>query len=129
MTRFPELHQSLPSEPISHGFVEGIVMVVAYCAFMYLLPLLGVVSLIRDRLLHAQRLGALGVALCLIAPMTWILYNPLGVWFVLIPIVAPAAFASYLLYINAKRRLYHRRNPTNLLAFRPRDTLGAKKRT
>ncbi|MGB0648315.1 MAG: hypothetical protein ACPGQS_14115, partial [Bradymonadia bacterium] len=85
-----------------------------------LIPLVAMVYFVKDRLPYTQRLGALGVALCVMVPLLWALYNPLGGWFILLPVVAPAAFASFLLYFNAKRRLYHRRNPTNLLPFRPR---------
>ena len=121
MTRFPDIHQSLPPEPINEAMIGGIVLVCLYCFMMYLLPLIGLAYLVRDRLIYTQRLGAIGAVLCVAAPLVWAGYNPFGVWFLLLPILAPAAFASYLLYVNAKRRLYHRNNPTNLIPFRPRS--------
>ena len=122
MTRFPELQQSVPPEPISHEVLEGIVIITGYCGLMYLIPLVGMVFLIKDRLQYTQRLGAIGLVLCVLVPLLWALYNPIGGWFFLLPIVAPAAFASFLLFINANRRLYHRQNPTNLLQFRKAKT-------
>ena len=119
--RFPELNQSLPPEPIPEGFLEGIVLVVTFCGLMYTLPLVGFICLIIDRLRYTQYLGALGVCLSMFAPLAWALYNPTGAWFVLLPIVAPPAFGSFLLFVNARRRLFDRRNPTNLLTFKPRQ--------
>lgn len=119
--RFPELNQSLPPEPIPEGFLEGIAMVVTFCGLMYILPLVGFIYLILDRLNYTQYLGAVGVCLGVLAPLAWALYNPIGAWFVLLPIIAPPVFGSFLLFVSAKRRLYDRRNPTNLLAFKPRQ--------
>lgn len=119
--RFPELNQSMPPEPIPEGFLEGIVLVLTFCGLMYVLPVVGFIYLMLDRLHYTQYLGAIGVCLSVLAPLTWALYNPIGAWFVLLPIVAPPAFGSFLLFVNAKRRLYHRRNPTNLLTFKRRQ--------
>ena len=129
MNRFPELQQSMPPEPISQDILEGIVILTGYCGLMYLIPLVGMVYLVKDKLTYTQRLGAVGTACCVLVPFLWALYNPIGGWYFLLPVVAPAAFASYLLYINAERRLYHRRNPTNLLPFRPRTRLTETRST
>ena len=112
------MQQSVPPEPISHDILEGIVMVTGYCGLMYLIPVVGMVYLVKDRLRYTQRLGATGVSLCVLVPLLWAMYNPIGLWYLLLPVIAPAGFTSYLLFINAKKRLYHRRNPTNLLPFK-----------
>ena len=122
MTRFPEIHQSMPPEPLSDQILEAIVLITAYCGLMYIIPIMAMVYLIRDRLFWTQWLGAIGTSSCILVPLLWACYNPAGGWFFLVPVVAPAAFASYLLYINAKRRIDRRKNPTNLIPFRARPT-------
>ena len=107
--------------------LEGVFLVTAYCGLMYVLPMLAFVFLVLDRLHYTQRLGATGVVLCILAPLAWAIYNPLGVWFLLLPILAPSAFASYVIYVNAKRRISHRTNPTNLLEFRARERATPRK--
>ena len=123
---FPELQQSMTPEPLGHDVLESIVILTTYCGFTYLVPIVGLICLVTDRMLQTQRLGAFGLALGVLVPTAWAVYNPQGGWVFLLPVVAPAAFASFLLYVNAKQRLYHRRNPTNLIQFRlrsnPRDT-------
>ena len=118
MKRFEALQQCLPPEPVSYDILEGVVFFTGYCGLMYVLPMIGIICLIQDRLQTTEKLGLFGVASCVLGPLLWAMYNPIGLWYLLLPVIAPAGFTSYLLFINAKKRLYHRRNPTNLLPFK-----------
>ena len=115
---FPDLHQSMEGQPFPDGALEGLFILVSLCAICYLLPFLSLVCFIKDKLSAAQVLGGLGVALPSVSLALWVVFNPMGIWYILLPIVAPGAFVSYLQFNAARRRIFLRKNPTNLIPFR-----------
>ena len=118
--RFSELHQSMEGQPFPDGALEGLFIILAFCVLCYLIPVLSLLFLIRNRLGATRAFAALGVALPVCFIGWWVVYNPIGIWYILLPIVAPGAFVSYLQFDASRRRLYLRRNPNNLIPFRPR---------
>ena len=110
----------MEGQPLPEGAIEGLIIVIALCALCYLVPFVGLLCLIKNRLSATRALAAFGVALPVTFIGWWVIFNPMGIWYILLPIVAPGAFVSYLQFDAARRRLYMRNNPTNLIPFKRR---------
>ena len=55
-------------------------------------------------MLGANGFCRLGVVLPVCFIGWWVVYNPIGIWYILLPIVAPGAFVSYLQFDASRRR-------------------------
>ena len=108
----------MPAEPLSEGVVEGFTLLMVYFAVTYFIVAAAFVYLLVDRQLITQILGAIGMMLCVMPPIAWAVFNPVGGWVFVLPVIAPPLFASFTLYTNAKSRRHRRQNLTNLLPFK-----------
>lgn len=115
---FPELKQSMAVEPLAPGVFEGFTLLVTYCSIIYFIVVVAFVYLLFDRQFITQILGAIGMVLCVVPPLAWAIFNPVGGWVFLLPVIAPPLFASFTLYTNAKSRRHRRQNLTNLIPFK-----------
>ena len=103
--RFPDLGEIANSAPVYDGFLEGLMFLGVLSALVYLIPLLAV-CLFFTGLPYAARLtGLLGISVCLGGPAVWAVIVPGGLWYLLLPMLAPALIMSFLMYRGGTARL------------------------
>ena len=104
-SRFPELTEWPQGGPLQDGFLEGLMFLGVLCGLVYVIPLLAL-ALFLTGLPYAARLtGAFGMAVCVTFPAGWGVLVPGGLWYLLLPVLAPAFLMSFLVYRGGSVRL------------------------
>ena len=103
--RFPELKEKPQGEPLKDGFLEGLVSLISLSALIYIIPLLAIGLFLCGMPKLSKIFGFIGMNICLILPMIWALFVPGGLWYLLLPMLAPAWLLSFLVYRGSTANL------------------------
>ena len=69
------------------------------CALVYVIPALAFALLISRLNFAAMLTARLGLSICIGVPMFWAVLVPGGLWYLVVPILTPAAMVCFL--VNA----------------------------
>ena len=97
--RFPDFQPPPEGLPPNDGFLDGLFFLGLMCALVYVIPALAF-ALFASQLQYAAMLTArLGLVICVGVPFVWAILVPGGLWYLVVPILTPAALACFL--VNA----------------------------
>ena len=103
--RFPELRNIPEGTPPNDGFLDGLFFLGEMCALVYVLPVLSFALFLPGLPYAAKLTSALALLICVGVPMVWAVLVPGGLWYMLLPILAPAGLVCFLIYMSSRSRI------------------------
>ena len=104
--KFPELRNIPPGTPPRDGFLDGLFFIGGIFALIYIVPLLGLGLYFTGLPYAALLTGRLGLVVGVGGTIAWAVMVPGGLWFLGLPILAPAMLMCWLLIRASKERLF-----------------------
>ena len=103
--RFPDLANIPQGTPAQDGFLECVFFLLVLSALVYVIPVLALALFLTGLPYAAKLTGILGIIVCIALPSVWAVLVPAGLWYLLLPLLAPAILFSFLMYRGASARL------------------------
>ena len=101
--RFPELRGQPAGVPPEDGFLDGLFFLGWLCALVYVIPFLAIALSASGLRYAANALSLFGLAICCGGPLVWAVMVPGGLWYLVLPVLTPAALMCYIAYASYLR--------------------------